>query len=433
MTNTDLLQKIEAFETALAAYGVTRFSAKELWELRQDILEDFRSVEFSDPGARKDAWQRLQDGIDMLKQKGALLQVEHEAFATEAEERIEALQRRIDDAPPDAEWSKEDLAALRAGANDIFEFLRPNRWPSRERRTGVWDRFSALRDRIKKMEDAHYALVRAGIQQRQDRSAALAAPFKAALSACHPSGDEAALLPAIAELTAALQDRELVVTVFDFVEKAFATGGSVKAPLKLKSDSLRELRRLFQEHRAQFSREDGQEVYALLSSLQKEMDAAWAAYKGERQRKSDEWVEKQKAFADMLAEKLQKRNADKSNLEKIIAAKREFRPKLEQRLEHQQDYLNKLYDDLDELQEKHDSARTPNLRERMEELIESKKGRIAEVESDMKGVEKRINDVDTDITELGAKVAKVVDGIAELETKILEVQAKMKAPRPAGR
>ncbi|GAA4330108.1 hypothetical protein [Flaviaesturariibacter amylovorans] len=426
MTPTELLQKIEAFETALAAYGVTKFSAKDLWDQRQEIVEDFRSVEFADPGARKDAWQRLQDGIDMLKQRSALLQVENEAFATEAEERIEVLQRRIDDAPADAKPGKEALATLRSAANEIFEFMRQNRWPSKERRTGVWDRFTALKDRIKKQEDAHYARIREDIKQRQERSAALANPLKGALEACRPSGEEGLLLPAVSDLGTALAARGLAFTGFGFVEEALAGGAAVKAPLKLKSDTLRELRRLFQEHRAHFSREDGQEVYTLLTAVQKEMDAAWAAYKGERQRKSDEWVEKQKAFADMLTEKLQKRSADKINLEKIIAAKRDFRPKLEQRLENQQDYLNKLFDDLDELQEKFDGARTPNLRERMEELIESKKGRIAEVEADMKGVEQRIADVDKDITELEAKVVKVGEGIAEMEAKVREVQAKLK-------
>jgi hypothetical protein len=84
-------------------------------------VEDFRAVEFADPGERKDAWQRLQDGMDMLKQKGALMQVENEAFATEAEELIEVLQRRMDDAAPEKEWDKEELAGLRAEANNIFD------------------------------------------------------------------------------------------------------------------------------------------------------------------------------------------------------------------------------------------------------------------------------------------------------------------------
>ncbi|RYY40728.1 MAG: hypothetical protein EOO08_06250 [Chitinophagaceae bacterium] len=430
MTKNELSARLDAFEAALAAYGVHKFTAKEIWELRAEIAEEFRSVEFADPGERKDAWQRLQDGMDMLRQKSALLQVENEAFATEAEERIEALQRRVDDADPEKDWTRDELASLRDAANDIFEFMRQNRWPSRERRTAVWDRFTAGRDRIKAMEDALFAQLRAAIQQRQERSAQFAAPLKSLLQAVRPQQPFEQLAGALASWRALLAERAIATTFVDAAEKAVADGSASKAPLKLKSDLLRDARRLFTEQRSQLSREDGQDVYALITLAQKEMDAAWAAYKDDRQKKADEWKEKQKAFTDMLREKMEKRKADAINLEKIIAAKVDFAPKLEQRLLNQQDYLNKLFDDLDELQAKLESARNFDMRERMEAAIESKKQRISEVDADMKSVQQRIDVNQKDIEEIRVKITKIAEGVAEMQQKLEEVARKAdRAPR----
>ncbi|RYY66359.1 MAG: hypothetical protein EOO12_04460 [Chitinophagaceae bacterium] len=424
MTKNELSARLDAFEAALAAYGVSKFTAKEIWDLRAEIVEDFRSVEFADPGERKDAWQRLQDGMDMLRQKAALLQVENEAFATEAEEKVELLQRVLDGADPEHEWTREELAELRAGANEVFEFMRQNRWPARERRTAVWDRFSATRDRIKALEDALFARVRAAIGERQERSAAIAAPFRALLEALKPDAGAEVLGPAFGQLQELFSTRGLPLTGLEFLLKALQEGSAAKTPLKLKSDTLRELRRLFTEQRAQFNKEDAGATYALITTVQKEMDAAWAAYKDERQKKTDEWKGKQKAFVEMLGEKLQKRRSDQANLEKIIDAKRAFAPKLEQRLDNQQDYLNKLYDDLDQLQARHDSARNFDMRERLEAALESKRARIAEVEADMKSVQQRIETNEKDIAEISAKVEKIGEGIAEMQQKIGEVSRR---------
>ncbi|TCJ19157.1 hypothetical protein EPD60_01710 [Flaviaesturariibacter flavus] len=424
MTKNELSARLDAFEAALAAYGVSKFSAKEIWDLRAGIVEDFRTVEFADPGARKDAWQRLQDGMDMLSQKGALLQVENEAFATEAEERIEALQRKVDEAGPDKEWTKEELAALRAGANDIFDFMRQNRWPTRERRTAVWDRFTASRDRVKKLEDARYEQIRAGIRAREERSAALLLSFRAALEAARPATPIADLAAALVALRNVFTERSLPFAGLDGLEGPLADGSAEKAPLKVKSDSLRELRRLFGEQRTQFTREDGQETYNLLTAVQKEMDAAWGAYKEARQKRKDEWSEKQKAFAQLLEEKKQKRLADAANLEKVVEAKRAFGPRLEARLASQQDYLNKLYDDLDELETRLAGARNFDMRGRVEASIEGKKTRIAEIETDIKEIGGRIETNVKDIAEIESKVAKIRAGVSEMDEKIAEVQAR---------
>ncbi|RYY86936.1 MAG: hypothetical protein EOO15_13210 [Chitinophagaceae bacterium] len=424
MTKIELSAKLDAFEAALAAYGVSKFTAKEIWDLRGEIVEDFRSVEFADPGERKEAWQRLQDGMDMLKQKGALLQVENEAFAIEAEERIDALQRRLDEAAPEHEWSREELAALRSAGNEIFEFMRQNRWPSKERRTAVWDRFTATRDRIKTFEDALYAKVRAGIQERQERSKDFFATFEKVLVTIRPDAPLGEVLPAFIQLKNFFSERSLPMGSVEFVEKSFADGSAAKTPLKLKSDLLREIRRLFTEQRAQFSKEHGQELYTQVTAVQKEMDAAWASYKDERQKKQDEWKEKQQSFVDMLREKMQKRQADAGNLEKIVAAKVDFAPKLEQRLLNQQDYLNKLYDDLDELQAKLDTARNFDMRERLESSIEGKKARIAEVEADMKNVQQRIDSNQKDIAEIREKIIRIAESVAEMQQKIEEVERK---------
>ncbi|GAB4091873.1 hypothetical protein [Flaviaesturariibacter terrae] len=421
MTKNELSARLDAFEEALAAYGVSKFTGREIWDLRAEIVEEFRSVEFADPGERKDLWQRLQDGMDMLRQKTALLQVENEAFATEAEEKIDALQRPLDEAAPEREWTREELAALRAAANEVFEFMRQSRWPTRERRTAVWDRFSAARDRIKTLEDALFARVRAGIQLRQERSASITTPFKALLEALRPAAPLDGIMPRFGALQTAFAANEIPAAGFGFLEKAIADGSAARTPLKLKSDTLRELRRLFTESRSQFSKEDGNDTYALITAVQKEMDAAWSQYKEERQKKQDEWAQKQRAFTDMLAGKLQKRRADAANLEKIVAAKRDFAPKLEQRLLNQQDYLNKLYDDLDELQARLDTARNFDMRERLEGAIESKKARIAEVETDMKSVQERIDTNQKDITEILAKLAKIDEGVAEMQQKIEEL------------
>ncbi|RYZ24471.1 MAG: hypothetical protein EOO16_00900 [Chitinophagaceae bacterium] len=424
MTKNELSARLDAFEAALAAYGVSKFSAKEIWDLRAEIVEDFRAVEFSDPGERKDYWQRLQDGMDMLRQKGALLQVENEAFATEAEERIEALQRLVDDAAPDKEWTREELAALRAQANDIFDFMRQNRWPARERRTAVWDRFTLARDRVKKLEDARYEQIRSGIREREERSAALVAPFRVALEAARPATPLSELGSAITALRAVFTERALPFNGMEAIEGPLSDGSAEKAPLKLKSDALRELRRLFSEQRSQFTREDGQETYNLVTAAQKEMDAAWAAYKDERQKRKDEWSEKQKAFAQLLEEKKQKRLADAANLEKIVEAKRQFGPRLEARLASQQDYLNKLYDDLDELETRLSGARNFDMRERIESSIEGKRTRIAEIESDIKDIGLRIETNVKDIADIEGKVAKIRAGAAEMDEKIAEVQAR---------
>jgi hypothetical protein len=308
MEYNELTKKLDAFEAALAAYGVTKYTAKEIWDLRAELLEDFRSVEFADPGQRREAWDRLQNGTDMVKQKGALLQVENEAFAMESEGLIEALQQKLDEIPAGEEWDKENLAALKQQAQDIFDFMRQNRWPSRERRVAVWDRYTAARTRIKEAEDAHF--------------------------------------------------------------------------LKMRE---------------------------------------------EQRRKKTEWKTKQEDFLRMLREKLQRRRTDGTNLERINEAKKAFQPKLEQRHLQQQNYLNKLYEDVESLQAQANEARNEDFRQKVLGWIDGRKQRIAEVDKDRIEVEARIAANAQDITDIEGKIAKINEAATELEAKIREVSGKLGA------
>lgn len=437
MTSSELENKIDKFSDLLDDFGESNFNSRELWQLQKEIFQNFKETDFYDREDRQNNWNKFQNLVDTLRKKQDDMNSENEKFADEADRLINKLKDSMGGGLFSKQLEKADFAELKSLSSEIFEFIKQPRFPSKERRVAVWDKFNNLRDKLREEENEYYTKIRERITKRNDHSEELTEKIIRTIDACHPDSPLEELFELLGKLVLYLTG---IGFLMDAVEWLLGIKEEKpKNPLKVKSEALRDVRRFINDNKDDITREDKQKIYARLDSVQADLNKAWDDYKEELQKKQEEWEERkkhneqkkidweknQREFLSKLENRLEKQIAFKEKLEKVYDKQKEFLDKLESRLDNQQDFLRKLNDQLDDLEEKYSSAWNDNFKDKVSDWIDDKKSKISDVESDIDSIEDKIRDVKNNIDELPDKIRDVEKSIDEIESKIDEVRAKL--------
>jgi uncharacterized protein (DUF342 family) len=127
----------------------------------------------------------------------------------------------------------------------------------------------------------------------------------------------------------------------------------------------------------------------------------------------------------MMEGKLQKQLEYKDKLEKFGNGQQDFVVRIETRLSNQQEYLLKLHDDLDELQDQYSAAWSTGFKERMQERIAQKKEKILSVEQDIEASKLKLKEVEENVKAFPGRLLEAEKTIEEIEEKIIEVKGKL--------
>lgn len=437
MTSSELENKIDKFSDLLDDFGESTFNSRELWQLQKEIFQNFKETDFYDREDRQNNWNKFQGLVDTLRKKQDDINSENEKFADEADRLIDKLKDSIGGGLFSKQLEKADFAELKNLSSEIFEFIKQPRFPSKERRIAVWDKFNSLRDKLREEENEYYTKIREKITKRNNHSEELTEKIISTIDACHPDSPLEDLFELLGKLVLYLTG---IGFLMDAVEWLLGIKEEKpKNPLKVKSEALRDVRRFINDNKDDITREDKQKIYARLDSVQADLNKAWGDYKEELQKKQEEWEERkkqneqkkidwernQRGFLSKLEDRLEKQIAFKEKLEKVYDNQKEFLDKLETRLENQQDFLRKQNDQLDDLEDKYSSAWNDNFKDKVSDWIDDKKSKISDVESDIEKIEDKIRDVKNNIDELPDKIRDVEKSIDEIESKIDEVRAKL--------
>lgn len=359
MTADNMNGKLDQFAAMLDHYESSGNDRKELSTMRKALLEELNEVRFVDESQKESVWSRYRQLAAVYHQKMEQTNLEQQSFADEVARRIDEFMKALDKLAASSTPDRESFTALRQQADALFNLIKQPNWPNKELRTKTWEQFSALRETLRTKEDAFYEKLKAERDEKAMRSGEIVNALSEASKCCIPSltADKAA--GALQQLLVKLKGMNLPVEGVDIP----STDEALKNPLKTQSEALKEIRKIANNYKENFTWEDRQSFYALIDELKKEQDAAWDVYKQEAQRKKEErelkkqeWLTKQNDFLRMLCEKLEKQKQYRDKLEKFGNGQQEFILRLESRLSNQQDFLLKLHDDVDELQKQYDTA-----------------------------------------------------------------------------
>jgi len=437
MTTLELQQKIDKFEELINGFGDQNFNSKILWQMKSEISEHFKGTSFADADEKKNTFEKFESLALNLKEKQDAVTLDNEKFAEEAELLINQIETIIGDGFYSKNPEKEAITNLKGLIEKALDYFKQSRWPLKERRNKAWDTFNNLREKLRKEEDRFFSELREKKTAQSERSHQLSSIIIETIEACHPDAATQVLFQLLQQLTAHLLS-------IGFLEEAVGwimanKEAEPKAPLKMKSEGLREVRKLLSENKEDVSRDDKQRIYAKLEEISTELNKAWEVHKEEHLRKQLEWEERKKIgeikradwlkkqadFLKVLQEKLEKRTADKVNLERILASKNDFLARQHGRLQNQTSFLQKTREDLADIQEKINTAWTDSFKEKMTEKIAFKEAKIIEVNADIEEVKVKITDVEKDVKDITEKLENINKSKEELTLKIEEVKKNL--------
>ena len=437
MTTLELQQKIDRFDELVKGFGPESINGKTLWQMKSEISEYFRGTIFTDAEEKKTAWDKFESLTLSLKEKQDNVTKNNEQFAEGAEHLIEQLEGMIGEGFYVNNPEKEAITGIKELTDKIFDYFKQPRWPSKERRTKAWDTFSGLREKLRKEEDTFYSALRERKAAQTERSHQLSSIIIETVEACHPDIAAGILFQLLQQLTTHLLSIGFTEESVEWI--LLNKEAEPRTPLKLKSEGLREVRKFLNEYRDEITREDRQRIYSKLEEISAELNKAWEIYREAQQRKQAEWEERKKLgeqkradwlkkqtdFLKVLEEKLEKRTADKANLERILTGKKDFLGRQQGRLQNQTGFLQKIKEDLRDMQEKINTAWTDSFKEKMTEKITFKETKILEVNADIEEVKVKIAEVEKDVIDITEKLASIEKSAEELTLKIEEVKKNL--------
>lgn len=437
MTADDFRHKIEKFDELIKAFGHDSPNSKTLWQMKGEITEHFRAAIFLNADEKQTTLGMFETLVSTLKEKQDVITHENEEFATNAEAVIKEIEELVEMGFYANHPNNDAITSLKSKIDNAFESFKQARWPSKERRTVAWDTFYRLREKIKLEEDVFYTSLREKKNEHLHQSHQLTLVIIETIESCHPDATTNALYESLKQLTVYLIS---VGFTPELVEWIIANKeAEPKTPLKMKSEGLREIRRVLNENQDEITREDKHKIFATLEIISTELNKAWDLHRIEMQKKQEDWEERKKQnefkraewlvkqtdFLTVLTEKLEKRSSDKVNLERILTNKKEFHSRQQARLQNQHEFLKKIIEDLADMQEKLNTAWTDSFKERMTEKIIQKELKIAEVKKDIEDVTIKLVEVEKDITDITEKVTGVDKNNEELKQKIEEVKKNL--------
>lgn len=444
MTALEITAKLKTFKNLIEEFGITNFKGKPVWDLRNEIFEDFKIGDFESKNERNNIWEHYQSLVLLLKDKQQQINVDNEDFSSEAESKIEKLNTELNGGIFTKEFDSQDIKELRKLTTEIFEFIKQSRWSTKDRKEKAWDKFNEYRGQLKKIEDEHYANKRKKYEERIVKSEDLRDQILATIEACRPDNPIEDLLILAAKVLSWLTPIGPLLAGFGFLYKAFEIGMGIKEekpknPLQIKSEAIRDIRKFIIENKDDLNKADKRAIFLALDEVKEELDEAWADYKEERIKKNEEFAERKRQYEEKQADwrknqedylqnresRLENQIAFKEKLESILENQRDYKIKLEDRLRNQQAFLEKQQDGLEDLEEQYDNARYDDFRDRVAGWIGDRKSKISEVENDIEIIEDKIDNIDKNIRDLIEKISVLDNDISELELKIAEVKRKL--------
>ena len=437
MTAAELIHKIEKFDELIKAFGHENPNSKTLWQMKSEITEHFRATTFTDAEEKQTTLTLFETLASTLKEKQDLITHENEEFATNAEQQINEIEALVKDGFYANSPDKDAILNLKTLTDKTFENFKQSRWPSKERRTAAWDKFNTLREKLRAEEDAYYTTLRKKKNERINLSQQLSSILIEVIESCHPDASTNSLYESLKQLVAHFVSNGAELANVEWI---IATKeAEPKSSLKMKSEGLRDVRRVLNENQEEITREDKQKIYSTLEAIGSDLNKTWETHRAEMQKKQEEWEERKKQnelkradwlvkqtdFLNVLTEKLEKRTTDKINLERILTNKKDFQGRQQARLANQREFLKKISDDLADMQDKLNTAWTDSFKERMAEKVNQKETKIAEVKKDIEEVASKLKEVDKDIVDISEKVASIEKSNEELKLKIEEVKKNL--------
>lgn len=437
MTAIELIHKIEKFDELIKAFGHDNPNSKTLWQMKSEIIEHFRATTFADADEKKATLNLFETLATTLKEKQDLITHENEEFAANAENQIKEIEALLSEGFYVNNPEKDAIIHLKSLTDKAFESFKQSRWPTKERRTTAWDKFNHLRETLREEEDKYYTTLREKKNERINQSHQLSTILIETIESCHPDATTNTLYESLKQLVAYFISIGAEPTAVEWITDN--KEADPKSSLKMKSEGLRDVRRVLIENQEELTRDDKQKVYGALELIGTELNKTWEAHRAEMQKKQEEWEERKKLnelkradwlikqtdFLNVLAEKLEKRSADKTNLERILANKKEFHGRQQGRLINQREFLKKITEDLADMQEKLKTAWTETFKERMAEKVAQKELKISEVQKDIAEVTGKLTEVEKDIADITEKIASVDKSNEELKLKIEEVKKNL--------
>lgn len=423
MTAFELLDKIHNLDRLLDNFGSSNPDSRELWGLRKEISAAFKEVRFDERQERQDAWEKFILLCNSLRQKQDEVNRENEKFAEDANRRINDIENSLSEGLFSKSLDKDDFASIKQKLFDTFEIIKQHRWPSKDIKTAAWDKYNLLRDKLREKENKFYSEIREKKTKRIDHSGELTNKILNTIDACDPNTSLDALFDLLGKLALYATG---IGFIFDFIDLLTGSKDNKPAnPLKVKSQSLKDIRKFINDNKDDITREDKQKIFSRLDIVQSDLNRAWDDYKEQRETKKHEWERKQRDFVGKLESRLSNQISFKSKLENVLNKQQAFVTKLESRLENQQDFLRKIKGQLDDLEDKYNDAHSDSFRDRVSGWIDEKKSKISEVEDDIDQLKDKIRDVENDIEELPDKIRNIENDIEELEKKVDDARGKL--------
>ncbi len=438
MTINDLEAKLNKLSDLLGDLTIKTYNLKEVSEVRREIFDHFKEMEFPDVAVRQQLWDNFQMLNDVWKGKQNIINNDNKKFADEAIELINQTEIEVNTILQSPELGKNEFGNIRAIINNTFEIIKQNKWPSRELRNEHWDRFNLIREAVKKIEDNYYTQLREEIQNRTAHSGDLTRVIIEIIENSHPDKSLTELVMSVRNLKQFFMEPDEALKDIALLQEEIDPES--KSTLRIKSDVLRDIRKIITESRNEITKDDKQRIYVTIDSFHSLLDNAWKSYKEEMQLKQStreerikqnagkkqEWLGKQKDFLNMLEGRFENQTAFREKLKKIAEDQDAFIARLESRIENQQDYLIKLNDQLIDLEEQQASAWTEKFKEKVDGWIVNKKQKMNEVEKEVLNLHKKIAEIKRKTDDIPGRIEEITASIAEISEKIIEVKDKLK-------
>ena len=280
---------------------------------------------------------------------------------------LDRLTSRIESGPPTLwgdprEYYHESWRLIK----EIGAGFKDTRYPTGGEKQQAWNSFQATVNVLKEQQAAHD-------KERADRSREVRQALLVLADAGSPArfGLIEALFAGAEDAVGMVVDAGVWLLSLGFI-KPDPTDPQLKL-LRNLSDNHKRAWAKFKEEQKHLIRADHQQVYERLQEVRGELDEAWGEFKRlgqenfeHRQRRREEWREKQTTFLAVL--KSQEAN--------------------------QEAYLEKKESELISLRAKRDEARGDSYRERLEGWMDECQDKITNVEEDLKKLRAKITEVE---------------------------------------
>lgn len=275
--------------------------------------------------------------------------------------------RELDDSICALEQKIRAAAEGRARWGDVWsdvrtigQSFRDTRYGTRDEKQAAWERFQGLVGDLKDRQEREQRASRQRHEQyeaRARRSTELKDQIIGRANAGRPpSGLEEALAG-------------IVLLPLDLLARALGGGGILgeqRDHLRTWSEAIRAAWGMFRDHKGDMLGRDKQDTWERLTAIQEQCDDAWRRLKEAEQHA----YEKRRAAREAKQQAIEERRQS-------FHARTEARiAELEERRDREEDKLRRAENHLDELREKHDSARSDGFRDRVAGWISEEESRI---------------------------------------------------------